>query len=141
MQAIAILQRCLLWGNPYSNLQIKPMVRAPIWLKDSPSSSPAVISMSYENLRSAFDELACEIFSNCYTMQASDRIASVQKLYDLGLQTLEAAESRDDAGKIRVAISSILHRGYSISSAVGAHCFGTESNEYSPKRRHPSDHN
>lgn len=81
-------------------------------------SPSAGISMSYVDLRTAFDERASDLFANSYTLHQTERITRVQELYALALQVLPAAEGRDDADKIAANVATILHRAYSISSTI-----------------------
>lgn len=74
--------------------------------------------MSYVDLRHAFDDLAYDIFATGYAMRTSECRARIHELYGLALQTLEAAQGRDDVDEVAATIGSILHRAYSISSTL-----------------------
>lgn len=74
--------------------------------------------MTHPALRAEFDSLALDIFENGPTMLHAELIARVQELSGLALQTISAAEGREDSQSIASSICKILHRAYSLSSAV-----------------------
>lgn len=94
------------------------MVRGPPRRDDTDNPSSSRCPVSYPALRDEFDALALEIFEDGPTMLRTELTARVQELSGLALQTIAAAEGREDAQSIASSICRVLHRAYSLASAA-----------------------
>lgn len=71
--------------------------------------------MSYDQLRRDFDAFAADLFDRGYLMTSRERLALAQRLHDLSLQVLAAAQDQPDAVKIGASIAAVIRHANSMA--------------------------
>lgn len=112
------LRRGFLWGNSYTGQRHTPIAPDLRRRDDTDTQSSLRCPVTYPALRIQFDDLALDIFENGPAMLRAELTPRVQELCGLALQTIAAAEGREDSQTIASSICKVLHRAYSLSSAA-----------------------